>query len=75
MISIVNRGGLALVQDPEEALFDGMPASVLRNIHVDHVLSAAKMGALLRDKVTSLPTWHAARPPSPLQASPRTPTR
>ncbi|MDU0292078.1 chemotaxis protein CheB [Saccharothrix longispora] len=51
MISIVNRGGLALVQDPEEALFDGMPASVLRNIHVDHVLSAAKMGALLRECV------------------------
>ncbi|MDQ2584169.1 chemotaxis protein CheB [Saccharothrix yanglingensis] len=51
MISIVNRGGLALVQDPEEALFDGMPASVLRNTHVDHVLSVAKMGALLRECV------------------------
>ncbi|MGM1059384.1 chemotaxis protein CheB [Saccharothrix sp. Mg75] len=48
MVSIANRGGLVIVQDPEEALFGGMPNSVLRHVAVDHVLSTAKMGELLR---------------------------
>jgi two-component system chemotaxis response regulator CheB len=51
MLAIAGRGGLTVVQDPDEALYGGMPSSVLRHLPVDHVLSAAKMGALLHDCV------------------------
>ena len=35
--AIKMRGGLALVQDPEEALFSGMPRSAVENVAVDAV--------------------------------------
>lgn len=53
MVAISTRGGLAVVQDPEEALHPGMPNAVLRHVEVDHVLPAAKMGAVLREEVGS----------------------
>ncbi|WP_447007036.1 chemotaxis protein CheB [Saccharothrix isguenensis] len=51
MLTIAGRGGLTVVQDPEDALYAGMPTSVLRHLDVDHVMPSAKMGALLRDCV------------------------
>ncbi|ONI80502.1 hypothetical protein ALI22I_45200 [Saccharothrix sp. ALI-22-I] len=51
MLAIAGRGGLTVVQDPDDALYDGMPTSVLRHLTVDHVVPSAKMGALLRDCV------------------------
>ncbi|MFD1146571.1 chemotaxis protein CheB [Saccharothrix hoggarensis] len=51
MITIAARGGLTVVQDPDDALYAGMPTSVLRHVKADHVLPAAKMGALLEDCV------------------------
>jgi two-component system chemotaxis response regulator CheB len=36
--AIKGRGGLAIVQNPNEALFSGMPLSAVENVHVDHVL-------------------------------------
>ncbi|WP_433271960.1 chemotaxis protein CheB [Actinosynnema sp. CS-041913] len=51
MVAIANRGGLTIVQDPEEALYAGMPSAALRHVSVDHVLPAGKMGAVLRDAV------------------------
>jgi two-component system chemotaxis response regulator CheB len=44
---IVERGGQAVVQDPEEALRRSMPASALEHVTSAHVLPAAKIGALL----------------------------
>jgi two-component system chemotaxis response regulator CheB len=38
--AIKERGGIAIVQDPEEALYSGMPQSALRNVSVDHVMRA-----------------------------------
>lgn len=38
MIAIKRMGGTAIVQDPSEAMFPSMPASVVANCDVDHVL-------------------------------------
>jgi two-component system chemotaxis response regulator CheB len=48
---IVERGGQAVVQDPEEALHRSMPASALEHIETAHVLPAAKIGVLLGELV------------------------
>src|SRR5215207_8763715 len=32
------RGGIAIVQDPAETMFRGMPTSAIQNVNVDHVL-------------------------------------
>jgi two-component system chemotaxis response regulator CheB len=44
---IKELGGVAVVQDPLEALVTGMPASALRNLEVDHVLPVAEIAPLL----------------------------
>ncbi len=41
------RGGLAVVQDPDEALFAGMPRSALSGDHPDFVLPLGEIGAHL----------------------------
>lgn len=47
LFAIKNRGGIAIVQDPSEALDPGMPRSALRNVDVDHCVPLAEMPALL----------------------------
>jgi two-component system chemotaxis response regulator CheB len=44
---IKQRGGVAIVQDPEDALYAGMPRSALEKVAVDHVAPASRLGALL----------------------------
>lgn len=44
---IKNRGGIAVVQDPVEALHPGMPRSAVLNVAVDHVVPLSQMGELL----------------------------
>jgi two-component system, chemotaxis family, protein-glutamate methylesterase/glutaminase len=51
LTAIVERGGQAVVQDPEEALHRSMPASALEHVAAAHVLPAAKIGALLGELV------------------------
>lgn len=48
---IVERGGHAVVQDPDEALHRSMPASALEHSAGAYVLPAAKIGALLGELV------------------------
>jgi two-component system chemotaxis response regulator CheB len=38
LLRIKQLGGLAIVQDPESALYQGMPRSALEHVAVDHVL-------------------------------------
>jgi two-component system chemotaxis response regulator CheB len=45
--AVKRRGGGAVVQDPEEALFSGMPESALRFADVDHCLPLGEMAPLL----------------------------
>jgi len=47
LLAIRARGGLAIVQDPAEATFPGMPSNALKHVQVDHVLPAKKIGMLL----------------------------
>lgn len=47
MAAIKNRGGIAVVQSPDDAVYPGMPESVLQHVDVDHVAPVAKLGALL----------------------------
>jgi two-component system chemotaxis response regulator CheB len=47
LLMIKGRGGTVLVQDPAEAIAEGMPTSALRLVEVDHVLSARGIGQWL----------------------------
>jgi two-component system chemotaxis response regulator CheB len=61
LLAIKSRGGIAVVQDPADALYPGMPGSALEHVQVDHVLVAASMGKLLARLVADL----AEAPASP----------
>jgi two-component system chemotaxis response regulator CheB len=41
------RGGTAVVQDPDDAIYPGMPAAAIEHAPVDHVVRAAAIGELL----------------------------
>lgn len=47
LLAIKQRGGIAVVQDPADALFPGMPSSALANVTVDHVVPLADIAATL----------------------------
>lgn len=47
LYTIRSMGGLGVVQNPEDALYDGMPRSALEYVGADYVSDSAKMGALL----------------------------
>ena len=47
LLAVKRRGGVAVVQNPEEAPFSGMPQSALEYIDVDHCLPLEKIASLL----------------------------
>ena len=47
LAAIKKCGGVAIVQDPGDADYPGMPKSAIANVAVDHVLPAAGIGDLL----------------------------
>jgi two-component system chemotaxis response regulator CheB len=47
MMAVKRGGGVAVVQDPEEALFSGMPRSALEHAAVDYSVPVAEVGPLL----------------------------
>lgn len=44
LAAIKVRGGIAIVQDPDDALFPSMPRSALNLVEADHVLPAERIG-------------------------------
>jgi two-component system, chemotaxis family, protein-glutamate methylesterase/glutaminase len=48
LAEIKNRGGVAVVQDPEEAVFASMPLNAMGKVQVDHVLDIAGIGKLVK---------------------------
>jgi two-component system, chemotaxis family, protein-glutamate methylesterase/glutaminase len=61
LVAVKSRGGVAVVQDPADALYSGMPANALQHVAVDHVLPAASVGGVL----ARLATEPAPEPPGP----------
>lgn len=51
LVAISARGGKVLVQDPEDALYRGMPDNALRTVRADHVAPASALGAVLAEVV------------------------
>lgn len=47
LLAIKARGGVAVVQDPDDALYASMPRSARDNVAVDHLLPVAAIGATL----------------------------
>ncbi len=47
MVAVKRVGGLAVVQHPDDAMYDGMPQSVLNHVAADHCLPVADIPALL----------------------------
>src|SRR5215216_964210 len=49
LLRIKQRGGVAIVQDPETALYQGMPRSAIEHVAVDHVLTIQEISELLAE--------------------------
>lgn len=47
LMAIKRRGGIAVVQDPQDALYPSMPRSALEHIQVDYCVPLSGMGAIL----------------------------
>ena len=47
LAAIKSRGGLAVVQDPADALYPGMPRSALETVPIDHVAPVSELPGLL----------------------------
>lgn len=62
--AIVDRGGLAVVQDPADALYSGMPENALALVDTEYVARAVEIGALL-DKLVRIPVDPFEIPPPP----------
>jgi len=45
--TIQHFGGIAIVQDPEDAEYSSMPSSALNQVHVDHTVRSADLAGLL----------------------------
>lgn len=51
LLAIKSRGGIAVVQDPGDALYSGMPRSAIENVDVDHVVPIIALAELLTQLV------------------------
>jgi len=47
LVAIKQQGGVAIVQDPDDALYSGMPLSAIENVEVDYILPASEIAAVL----------------------------
>lgn len=49
LLAIKRRGGIAIAQDPEEAMFSSIPQSAIDHVDVDYVVKLDRLGALLNE--------------------------
>jgi two-component system chemotaxis response regulator CheB len=50
--AIKEAGGVAIVQDPDEAMFPSMPQSAARHVRIDHLVPLQDIAPLLASIVT-----------------------
>ena len=63
LIAVRARGGVGVVQAPDDAMYDGMPASAVEHASPEHVVPVAEMAALI-DKLVREPVEVASAPPA-----------
>lgn len=51
LMAVKSNGGLAVVQDPEDAFYAGMPSSALRHVQADHVAPLSEIPGILVRRV------------------------
>ncbi|MGB3205968.1 MAG: chemotaxis protein CheB [Crinalium sp.] len=51
LMAIKMRGGVAVVQNPKEAMFSGMPTSAVENVAVDYIMPLSGIPSLLAELV------------------------
>jgi two-component system chemotaxis response regulator CheB len=51
LLAIKMRGGMAIVQDPKEAIVDSMPRRAIERVTAEHILPVAEIAAALTDLV------------------------
>lgn len=47
LIAVEQQGGVTIVQNPEEATFEGMPKNAIKNDHVKYILNISEIAPLL----------------------------
>jgi two-component system chemotaxis response regulator CheB len=62
LAAIATAGGLAIVQDPRDAAFNGMPMAALAAVPSARVAPAAELGSLIADAVAEAVTSDGHRP-------------
>ncbi|HEX4352787.1 MAG TPA: chemotaxis protein CheB, partial [Polyangiales bacterium] len=70
LLAIRARGGLTIVQDPDDAAYPSMPKSALQYVRPDHIAKAHEIGALIArlvsersaSRATAVPLAHADDP-------------
>jgi two-component system chemotaxis response regulator CheB len=60
LAAVKRRGGVAVVQDPDEAMFSSMPRSAMQRVAVDHCVPLADIPALLARLASEDPARHPA---------------
>jgi two-component system CheB/CheR fusion protein len=66
LVAVHARGGVGVVQDPDEALYPSMPRSAVQRAHPAHVLPLVEMAPLLQELVTADLPPDAPGPVTPL---------
>jgi two-component system chemotaxis response regulator CheB len=61
--AIADRGGLTIVQDPQEATHPMMPQSALEAVSVDHCLRVADIAVLLTSSISGPGNFESPGPP------------
>lgn len=67
LATLKKHGGIAVVQDPEEADYSGMPRSAVENVAVDHVCPLGEIAPLLAELARRV-----VEDPTPPEADPET---
>lgn len=62
LVTVKACGGIAVVQDPEDAVYPDMPQSAIDAVEPDHIVSLADLGPLL-ERLVGAPVAPVADPP------------